>query len=137
MDARRAPERVRLRHRANRRADGERHGGRTGTAASLPRPEQEEATAVPSDDRLLWIDDGERRSLLGLNAKHPDPKPPTRLRETDAKALFVAAPAVGVATEHLEPRDRTAHCSVAALLRVWAESAGHIPYVPEHLCSTD
>ena len=81
MDARRAPERVRLRHGANQGADRERHRGPTGTAAALPSPEATETPAVPRDDRLR-LDDDERRSPTGPRAGQADPEPPVRLYET-------------------------------------------------------
>jgi hypothetical protein len=47
---RRAPTRVRLRHRANQRSEVGRHGRAPDAAPALPGPPQSEAPSVPGDD---------------------------------------------------------------------------------------
>ena len=80
MNPRRAPTRVRLRHRANERPDVGRHGRSPQAAPALPGPPQPEAPSVPGDDDLR-IDDHDRRSPSGPEAREHDPEPPVRLRE--------------------------------------------------------
>ena len=64
MNPRRAPPRVRVRHRANQRPDVGRHGRSPHATPALPRPPQAEASSVPGDDGL-GLDDDERRSPSG------------------------------------------------------------------------
>ena len=59
MDPRRAPERVRVRHRTNQRSNLKRDTRSTRAVTALPRPEQPKAPAVPGDD-CLGFDDDER-----------------------------------------------------------------------------
>jgi len=83
VDARRAPQRVCVRHRADQRADVARHGRPTSTATALPGPEQPEASAMPGDHSLRF-DEDERRSPSGPRAGQPDPEPTVRRREPHA-----------------------------------------------------
>src|ERR1700687_1484768 len=74
-----APTRIRLRHRANQRADVSWHGRSAQTAPALPRPQQAEALSVPGDDGLR-LDNYERRSPSGPEARERGPAPTGRLR---------------------------------------------------------
>jgi hypothetical protein len=60
-----------LRHRPNQHAEVGRNGRASVVSATLPRPEQPEASAMPDDDRL-GLDHGERGSPIGPNMRHPD-----------------------------------------------------------------
>jgi hypothetical protein len=57
VNARRTPQRVRLRHRMDQRADVRRHGRPAYASSALPRPEQAEAKPVPVDNRLRLHND--------------------------------------------------------------------------------
>jgi len=81
VDARRAPQRIGPRHRANQRADVEWHGRSTHPAPTLPRPEHAEASAMRSDDRL-GSDDDERRSPVLPHTRDPHPEQAVGSRET-------------------------------------------------------
>ena len=69
MNPRRAPARVRLRHRANQRADVGGHRRSPDAAPALPGPPQPEAPSVPGDDGLR-LDDDERRSPSGCACRN-------------------------------------------------------------------
>ena len=84
MDPRRAPARVRLRHRANQRAEVGGHRRSPNPAAALPGPPESEALAVPGDDGLRFHDH-ERRPPSGPDARQQDPEPAVRLREPDSR----------------------------------------------------
>ena len=102
VDPWRAPERIRLRHRPNQRADIGGDGRPAGASATLPRPEQAEAAAMPGEDRLRF-DDDERRSPVVPRRATATPRasgPPSRAAA--AAAATVGAPAVGGAAP--EPR---------------------------------
>src|SRR5712691_2237255 len=81
MNPRRAPTRVRLRHRANQRADVCRHGRSPHAAPALPSPPQPEAPSVPGDDGLRF-DNHERRLPASPKAREQAPEPTVRLRES-------------------------------------------------------
>lgn len=83
MDPRRAPPRVRLRHRANQRSDIGGQGRSPEAAPTFPPPPQAEAASVPRDDRLRLHDD-ERGSPSGPEAREQDSKAAVRLREPDS-----------------------------------------------------
>ena len=68
MNPRRAPARVRLRHRANQRTDVGRHRRAPHAAPALPGPSQSEAPSVPGDDGLR-LDDHQCRSLSSIPQK--------------------------------------------------------------------
>src|SRR3954468_5770378 len=68
-----APQWISQRHRPNQRTDVSRHGGPADASATLPRPEQAEASAMPCDDRLRLHDD-ERRAPVCPDARQPDPE---------------------------------------------------------------
>ena len=80
MNPRRAPTRVGLRHRPNQRADigGQRRSPEA--ASTLPGPPQPKAPSVPGDDGFR-LDDPERCSPFGPEAREHDPKPTIRLCE--------------------------------------------------------
>ena len=84
MNPRRAPARVRLRHRANQRPDVGGHGRSPHAASALPGPPQPEAPSVPGDDGLR-LDDDERRSPSGPDAREQDPEPAIGLREPNRR----------------------------------------------------
>ena len=80
MNSRSTPPRIRLRHRANQRADVRRHGRSPHAAPALPGPPQSEAPSVPGDDGLR-LDDHERCSPFGPEAREQDPEPTVCLGE--------------------------------------------------------
>jgi hypothetical protein len=80
VNPRRAPARVRLRHRANQTTDVGRHGRSPHAAAALPSPPQPEASSAPGDDRLR-LDEDERRPPSRPDAQEHDPEPTVRVRE--------------------------------------------------------
>ena len=73
VDARRTPQRICLRHRADQRADVGRYGRPARAPSALPGPEQAEAATVPGDDRLGLHED-ERRPPSSPDAREPDPE---------------------------------------------------------------
>ena len=83
MDPRRAPARVRLRHRANQGPDVGGHRRSAESASTLPGPPEPEALSVPGDDGLRLHED-QRRSPSGPDARQHDPEPPVRPREPDS-----------------------------------------------------
>ena len=80
MNPRRAPARVRLRHRANQRPDVGGHSRSPHATSAPPGPPQSEASPVPGDDGLR-ADNYERRSPAAPEARELDPEPTVRLRE--------------------------------------------------------
>jgi hypothetical protein len=84
MDPRRAPARVRLRHRTNHRKDVGGHRRSPDPTSTLPGPPEPETVAVPGDDGL-GFHDHERRSPSGPDARQQDPEPAVRLREPDSR----------------------------------------------------
>jgi hypothetical protein len=82
VDPRRAPQRVRGRHRANQNADIEWHGRPTEPASALPGPQQSESAAMPADNRV-GLDDHECRSPVMPNPRQPDPEQAVDARETN------------------------------------------------------
>ena len=74
------PKRVRLSNGANQRADIRRLGRSPHSVAALPRPPHSEAPSVPGDDGLR-LDDDERRSPSGPEAREHDPEPTVCLRK--------------------------------------------------------
>ena len=85
VDARRTPERVRVRHRADQRADVGRYGRPARAVSALPGPEQAEPTPVPRDDGVRLHED-ERRPPLGPDAREPHPEQPVGCGETEARS---------------------------------------------------
>ena len=83
MDPGRAPPRVRVRHRPNQRSDGDGHRRSSEAASTLPRPPQSETAPVPREDGLRLNDD-ERRSPSGPEARKQDPEPAVDRREPDS-----------------------------------------------------
>jgi hypothetical protein len=80
-DPRRAPERIRFRHRANQDADIGRQGRSTNPATTFPRPECAEASAMPGDDCLGCLE----RLASGARhrqTRHPYPEQAVGLRQT-------------------------------------------------------
>jgi hypothetical protein len=80
MNPRRAPARIRLRHRANQRTDVGRYRRSPYTASAFPGPPQAEAASVAGDDGFR-LDDDERRSPSAQHTREYDPEPTVRLRE--------------------------------------------------------
>jgi len=80
MNPWRAPQRVLLRHHPNQRASLRGDGRSAVASATLPRPEQTEALALPSDDGLsLHNHDG--RSPIAPCACQPRPEASVRFRQ--------------------------------------------------------
>ena len=73
MNARRTPQRVSLRHGTNQLADVPRYARSTEPASALPSPEEPEAAAVPSEDRL-GFNDHEGGPPAIPDARHPGPQ---------------------------------------------------------------
>jgi hypothetical protein len=80
MNPRRAPPRVRLRHRANQRPDVGGHGRSPDATSAVPSPPESKASPVPGDDGLRLHDD-ERCSPSGPEAREHDPEPTVGLRK--------------------------------------------------------
>jgi hypothetical protein len=57
VDSRRTPKRIRLRHRANQRADLGSYRRSALSVPTLPGPEQAEAPAMPREDGFRLYDD--------------------------------------------------------------------------------
>ena len=117
VNPRGTPPRIRLRHRANQRADVRRHRRSTDTAAALPRPEQAEPLAMPRDDRLRF-DDDERHSPLVPDTRERDPEHAVSPPETQPvrDGATAQAPAAGGATRapRLGARTVRAHTRAAS-----------------------
>ena len=108
MDPRRAPARVRLRHRPNQRADFGGHRRSPDPASTLPGPPEPEALSVPGDDGLR-LDDDEHRS-----PSRPEARARPRGIGPSSRAALVAvgcagAPATGAVRRPLRAGVRRAN----------------------------
>ena len=81
MDAWCAPQRILAAHPANQLACFDRHARTTATAMTgFPRPEEAEASSVPTDDRL-GFHDHQRGTPVPPSYRQPCPQEPIRRRQ--------------------------------------------------------
>jgi hypothetical protein len=133
VDAWCAPQRVLPAHPANQLACFDRHARTTATAMTgLPRPEEAEASSVPTDDRL-GFHDNQRGTPVPPSYRQPCPQEPVRRGQLRSFHRPLHNGELMAQSQHLQLKVCTAAKTIPQCSSNGQHSAGNVARKPRRI----